>query len=182
MPLEMKILCDKEFHEYARRYSTEAPIIMGATLSALILGLQKTAMKTARGRLMEQVYTAPLPDSARADPAFYLEVKRRRSGAVFKAINKSEIIRLDAHTYTGSVYVDKPTELAGIDEKGTPYYYAIILDRGGMGGKYRERPFWRVTEREMAVLVRTMSPKAMSYIKGKLKGSATGGSGIFEVV
>ena len=182
MPLEMKVLCDKKFHEYARRYNFEAPIIMGATLSALILGLQRTAIKAVRKRLSDQIYTAALPDSARGNASYYLEVKRRRSGAVFNAVKKSEIVRLDAHTYVGKVYVDKPTELAGRGETGTPYYYAMILEHGGRTIGYEAKPFWRVTKAEMVVLVRTMSPKALTYIKGKFKGDSAGGSAILEVV
>ena len=174
MPLEMKIIADPKFKEYARRYNFEAPIIMGATLGALILGLQKTAMKAAQGRLMSEVYTAALPASAQGDAAYYLEVKKRRSGAAFKSVKKSEIIKLDAHTYTGSVYVDKAD--------GSSYYYARILEFGGRTINYAARPFWRVTKAEMVVLTHTMGPKALSYIKGKLKGGAAGGSGILEVV
>lgn len=176
MPVHVSVHVNSTFKEYIRRYQYEVPLIMGATLSGLILSMQRKAIVLSREALTKEVYAAALPASAEGDSAYYLEVKKRRSGAVWHAIKRKEIERIDANTYSGKVWVDD----GATGSNG--YYYAMILEYGGRAINYTARPFWRVTEVKMRAEARKLGAIALTYTKGRLKGQTAGGSAILEVV
>jgi len=178
MTLELRCYPDANFKRVLRRFvNSDMPIrrTIKAAANAGAASMVREARANLRGSVPDEggVYSAPLPASAASkggEKGYLMQGPNnpegtggRRIGTVWRACQVVPAVE-EGDEVTAAAYVNDS------NENFAAYFYALILNYGGVTIDYDKRPFWSRAAKTMAAKYSAIGEIALGSMKKQLEG------------